>query len=107
MAIGRKQGIGMFIMGLVFLTAGILVLVTVPAWGNWIAGYPELVLQKQVPAQAAPIVQAMMGVIFGPLLDQIGGYMRTAGYFIGSLITLVALVVTSAGIMAAARKQNK
>ena len=104
MVIGKKQGIGIMIFGLLLLTGGILVLITVPSWGNWIAGYPEKVLQQQIPAQAAPIVQAMVGIIFGPLLDQIGGYMKIAGYFGGSLLSLIALVITSVGTMLVTRK---
>ena len=92
------------IFGLLLLTGGILVLITVPSWGNWIAGYPEEVLQQQIPAQAAPIVQAMVGIILGPLLDQIGGYMKIAGYFGGSLLSLIALVITSVGTMLVTRK---
>ena len=92
------------IFGLLLLAGGILVLITVPSWGNWIAGYPEEVLQQQIPAQAAPIVQAMVGIIFGPLLDQIGGYMKIAGYFGGSLLSLIALVITSVGTMLVTRK---
>jgi len=103
MAIGKKQGIGILIFGLLLLTGGILVLITVPSWGDWIMDYPAMVLQKQVPAQAAPTVQAMISFVFGPLLEQVGEYIRIAGYFVGSLLTLVALVVTSAGTMLSTR----
>jgi hypothetical protein len=106
-AIGRKQGVGILIFGLILLTGGILVLLTVPSWGDWIIGYPATVLQKQVPAQAAPTVQAMIGIIFGPLLEQVGEYIRIAGYFVGSLLTLVALVVTSAGTMLSTKRSIK
>ena len=104
MVIGKKQGIGILVFGLLLLTAGILVLVTVPAWGDWIMGYPAQVLQQPVPEQAAPIVQAMIGIVFGPLLVQVGEYIRTAGYFIGSLLVLIALVVSSAGTMLSTRQ---
>ena len=104
MVIGKKQGIGILIFGLLILTGGILVLLTVPCWGNWIADYPEVVLKKEVPAQAAPMVQAIMGVIFGPFLDQVGSYIRTAGYFVGSLMSLIALAITSMGLMLVTRK---
>jgi hypothetical protein len=50
-------------------------------------GYPAQVLQQPVPEEAAPIVRAMIGIVFGPLLVQVGKYMRTAGYFIGSLFS--------------------
>jgi hypothetical protein len=104
MVIGKKQGIGILILGLLFLTGGILVLITVPSWGNWIAGYPAEVLQKQIPAQAAPTVQAMLGIIFGPLLSQVGEYIRIAGYFVGSLFSLIALAITSVGITLVTKK---
>jgi hypothetical protein len=104
MVIGRKQGIGILIFGILLLIGGILVLVTIPSWGDWIMGYPAMLLQQQIPAQAAPIVQAMMGFVFGPLLGQVGEYIRIAGYFVGSLLTLIALVVTFAGTMLSTRR---
>lgn len=104
MEIGRKQGMGILIFGLLLLTGGILVLVTVPTWGDWIMGYPSQVLQQPVPDQAAPIVQSMLGIVFGPLLEQVGEYIQIAGYFVGSLLTLIALVVTSAGTMLSSRR---
>lgn len=104
MVIGRKQGIALLIFGLVLLTGGILVLITVPAWGDWIADYPALVMQQEIPDQAAPVVQAMIGFVFGPLLEQVGDYMRIAGYFMGSLLTLVSIVIASAGTMASMKR---
>jgi hypothetical protein len=99
MKIGRPQGVVILILGLLLLTGGILVLVTVPSWGNWISGYPTQVIQKEIPDQAAPVVQAVLGIILGPLIDQIGGYIKIAGYFGGSLLTLIALVVSGVGTM--------
>lgn len=99
MKIGRPQGVMILILGLLLLTGGILILVTVPSWGDWISGYPVQVLQKEIPAQAAPVVQAVLGIILGPLINQIGGYIKTAGYFGGSLLTLIALAASSAGTM--------
>lgn len=107
MAIGRKQGMGILFLGLLLLTGGILVLVTVPSWGDWIMGYPAMVLQKEVPAQAVPTVQAMIGIVFGPLLEQVGEYIRIAGYFVGSLLTLIALVVTSVGTRLSTKRSTK
>jgi hypothetical protein len=107
MVIGRKQGIGILVFGLLLLTGGILVLVTVPSWGDWIMGYPEQVLQQQVPDQAAPTVQAMIGFVFGPLLEQVGEYIRIAGYFLGSLLTLIALVISSVGTMLSTRRSTR
>ena len=99
MEIGKPQGVMILILGLLLLTGGILVLITVPSWGAWITGYPKLVMQQQIPPQATPIVRAMIGVVFGPLLEQVGGYIQTAGYFVGSLLTLIALAVSSVGTM--------
>lgn len=71
MKIGKEQGIAILVFGLILLTAGILVLVAVPSWGEWIASYPEKIASStSLPAQAAPIVQGMSG-IFGPLLEQV------------------------------------
>jgi hypothetical protein len=97
MKIGKPQGILVLTMGLLLLIGGILVLITVPSWGNWISGYPEQVMKQQIPPQAAPTVQAMIGIIFGPMLIQIGEYIRTIGYFVGSLLTLIALAISSVG----------
>ena len=101
MAIGKTQGIGILIFGLLMLTGAILVLVTVPSWGNWIADYPaqtSLTVQQNAPAQTAPIAQAVLTYVLGPLIEQIGGYIQTAGYFVGSLLTLIALVISTAGM---------
>ena len=97
MKIGKSQGVLVLIMGLLLLTGGILVLLTVPSWGDWIKDYPGQVMQQQIPAQALPTVQAMIGIVFGPLLEQVGGYLKIAGYFVGSLLTLIALAISSVG----------
>jgi hypothetical protein len=99
MKIGKPQGVMVLILGLMLLTASILVLVTVPSWGDWISGYPAQVLQKEIPSQAAPVVQAVLGIVLGPFIHQVGGYIKTAGYFGGSLLALMALTVSSAGTM--------
>jgi len=98
MKLGKTQGIAILILGLVLLTGGILVLVSVPSWGNWIAGYPGQIAATPLPPQAAPIIQGMGG-IFGPLLEQVGGYISVVGYFVGSLLTIVSLGVTAAGAL--------
>ncbi|MDD4874035.1 MAG: hypothetical protein PHE15_03570 [Dehalococcoidales bacterium] len=98
MVINKKQGIGMLIVGLLPLTIGILIIITIPSWGNWLADYPELVLQQQLPAEASAMVQVIVGVIFGPLLNQVGEWMRIVGYFIGGLVTLIGLIITFRGI---------
>ncbi len=100
MVIGKKQGVAVLIFGLLLLTGGILVLITVPSWGRWIADYPTQaaqIVQQQAPAQAAPVAQAVLSFVMGPLIHQVGEYMKTAGYFVGSLLTLIALVVSTAG----------
>ena len=97
MKIGKSQGVLVLIMGLLLLTGGILVLLTVSSWGDWIKDYPGQVMQQQIPAQALPTVQAMIGIVFGPLLEQVGGYLKIAGYFVGSLLTLIALAISSVG----------
>lgn len=104
MVIGRKQGIGILILGLLLLTGGILVLVVAPSWGSWIADYPASVLQGEIPQEAAPVVQSVLGIILGPMLVQVGGYLQTAGYFIGSLLTLMALALTSVGTIVLTRR---
>ncbi len=98
MKIGRSQGVAILILGLVLLTGGILVLISVPSWGGWISGYPEQIAAAPFPPEAASIAQGIVGVL-GPLLEQVGGYVRIAGYFVGSLLTIISLGVTAAGIM--------
>jgi hypothetical protein len=98
MKVGKGQGTAILILGVILLAGGILVLVSVPSWGNWIANYPVKVATMSFPPQAAPIVQGMGGV-FGPLLQQVGGYIRAAGYFIGSLLTIISICVCIAGTM--------
>jgi hypothetical protein len=107
MKIGKSQGVLIMILGIMLLTAGILVLVTVPSWGNWIAAYPATVLQKQIPEQATATVQAMLGIVFGPLLEQVGGYIKIAGYFGGSLLSIIALVITSVGTVLTTKRDVK
>jgi hypothetical protein len=99
MKIGKPQGILVLVFGLLLLTGAILVFITVPAWGTWIAGYPDKVSQSQVPAQAAPVVQAVLGIVLGPMIHQVGGYMRVAGFFGGTVMTIMALGVSSMGVM--------
>lgn len=98
MKLGKAQGVAILILGLVLLTGGVLVLVSVPSWGNWIADYPEQIAATPLPPQAAPIVQGMGGVM-GPLLEEVGGYISVVGYFVGSLLTIVSLGVTGAGAL--------
>jgi hypothetical protein len=102
MKLGKPQGVLVLFLGLCLLTGGILVLITVPSWGNWISDYPEhtaQVISQQAPAQAAPIAQAVLSFVLGPLIQQIGGYIKTAGYFVGSLLTLISLTVSFVGSM--------
>jgi hypothetical protein len=106
MVIGKKQGIGLLILGLLLLTGAILVLVTVPSWGNWIADYPAQaaqVAQAEAPAQALPMVQAIINIVLGPIIHQVGQYLYIVGYFVGSLLALISLGVCTAGSMVVAR----
>lgn len=97
MKVGKPQGIAALVFGLILLTAGVLVLITVPGWGNWIADYPQRLASMQAPPEAASTIQGMTGV-FGPLLEQVGGYIRTVGYFVGSMLTIVSLAPIGIGI---------
>jgi len=99
MKLGKAPGIAMTTMGLIILSGGILVLICVPSWGEWIADYPAQAALKPCPPEATATKQAVIGVL-GPLLEQIGdNYMKAAGYFVGSLMTIVSLALTSAGVI--------
>jgi len=102
----KKPGINNLIVGLLPLAIGILIIITIPSWGNWLAGYPDQVLQQQLPAEASATVQVIVGIIFGPLLDQVGGWIGIVGYFVGGLVTLIGLVVTFNGLTSL-RKKNR
>ncbi len=68
MQIGKAQGAVILTVGLCLLTAAILVLVTVPSWGDWVADYPVQAMQtnvQQAPEQAAPIAQAVLNFVLG------------------------------------------
>ena len=78
MAIGRRQGVAILIFGLVLPAYGILALIFVPSWGQWIADSPQQLANLQVAPEAAPVVGGMRGV-FGPLLEQVGGYVQIIG----------------------------
>ena len=98
MRVGKPPGIAAVAFGLILLTGGILVLVTVPSWGSWIADYPQQLANAQVPPEGAAVVQGMRGA-FGPLLEQVGGYIQKIGYFVGSLLTIVSLGPIGIGVM--------
>jgi hypothetical protein len=93
----KKAGIPILSIGLILLCTGILVLIFIPQWGDWIDNYPQSVLQKQLPAEAQS-VKGIMQFALGPLIQQIGGYLQIAGYYIGSLITLISLGLTTIGL---------
>jgi hypothetical protein len=97
MKVGRPEGTAALVLGLIVLTAGILVLIFVPSWGRWIADYPQQMATAQVPPAAAPIAQGMRRVL-GPLIEQVGGYIQVVGYFVGSLLTIVSLAPLGLGI---------
>lgn len=103
MTLGKTQGIGILVFGLLMLTGAILILVTVPSWGNWIADYPAQaaqVAQAQAPQQAAPVILSIINIVLGPIIHQVGNYLYTVGYFVGSLVLLISIVLCSAGSMA-------
>jgi len=97
MKIGRPQGFGILIMGLIFLTGAVLVFLSVPSWGEWVHDYPSSIDASQLPAQAQPLAGGIKAV-FGPLLEQVGGYMRAAGYFAGPLLSVISLAMMGAGV---------
>ena len=94
----KARGIGVLVFGLLLLTGGILIIVFVPSWGNWIAGYPAQLIKMPFPPEAAAMVKGLAGAL-SPLAQQIGSYIQAAGYFIGSLVAIVAIGVTFAGSM--------
>ena len=94
----KLRGVGVSCFGLILLTCAILVLIFVPSWGRWVAAYPAQIAELPFPPEAAPMVAGITALI-GPLLEQIGGYIQVVGYFIGSLLTLIALGVTSIGVV--------
>jgi hypothetical protein len=97
MKIGKAQGIVMLVMGLVLLSAAILVLITVPPWGKWIADYYSTVDLSTLPSQSQAVAGGVKGML-GPLVQQMGNYMRTGGYFIGSLMSIISLAVCGVGL---------
>jgi hypothetical protein len=97
----KGQGFIMVFMGLVLLTAAILIFITLHSWGTWIADYPNTLSLSSLPAEAQAqggVFLNVYKVFFGPLLGQVGGYMQVAGNFVGSLITVASLAVSTAGI---------
>jgi hypothetical protein len=102
MKIGKAQGVMILLAGLVLLTAAILVLVTLPSWGNWVGDYPAQATQniaQNAPEQARPVAQSVLSFVLGPVFEQVGGYMKIAGYFVGSLMLLGAISASAAGTM--------
>ena len=107
MKLGKPQGMALMTLGLLLLTGAILVLIYVPSWGHWIGTYPERLAQAQVPPEATGVVKGIKGGL-GPLITQIGdNYIRTAGYFMGSLMTIVSLALTSAGCIIIKRNSSQ
>ena len=98
MKVGKAQGMAIGVFGLLLLIGGILVLVYVPSWGNWMADYPGQAAKTPFPAEVAPIAKGV-GAVLGPVLVQVGGYLKAAGYFIGSLLTIVSLGVLCVATM--------
>ncbi len=97
MKIGKPQGFAILTVGLIFLTGAILVFISVPNWGEWVHDYPSSIDASQLPAQAQPLAGGIKAV-FGPLLEQVGGYVRAAGYFGGSMLSVISLAMMGAGL---------
>ncbi len=96
MRLGRVPGLVALTYGLIILAAGITVIVVVPSWGSWIADYPSTLNPAALPPEAAPMIRAWL-TLFGPLFEQVGGYIQAVGYFVGSLVTLLSLVPIGVG----------
>ena len=101
MEMGKGQGLLIFCIGLVLLTAAILIFITLNGWGNWVADYPMTISIDSLPAEAqaqASVIVTAYQVFFSPLLGQVGGYMQVIGNFVGSLLTLISLAVSATGL---------
>ena len=98
---GKRQGFPMLFMGLVLLTAAILIFITLHSWGAWIADYPNTLSIDSLPAEAqaqAGVFLNVYKIFFGPLLGQVGGYMQVGGNFAGSLLTVASLAIFTVGL---------
>ncbi|MBX6350943.1 MAG: hypothetical protein IRZ11_05485 [Clostridia bacterium] len=94
----RAPGVAALLIGLVILTVGVVVVTVVPHWAEWIQNYPQSVLAQPIPDEAAPMVHALMGMVLGPLVAQVGHYLRSAGVFVGTVLIVVSLFPLGAGI---------
>ena len=99
MEMGKGQGLAILTMGLLILTGAILVYVSLPDWGNYIAGYPAAITAS-IPAEAQEEMASVTGMLqlVSPLLSNVGGYIQKIGYFVGSLLTLISLAISAAGL---------
>lgn len=98
MASRRSPGVAVILLGLIVFTVGSVVLLVVPSWGNWLQGYPQQVLSQPLPPQAQPIVQALMGIVLGPLLQKIGSWIHAIGIFVGTVLLVISLFPLGAGL---------
>ncbi len=98
MQVGRAPGVAGVLLGLLIMSVGILVLAVLPGWGGWIHDYPASVLAGPLPPEAAPMVQALIRVVLGPLIAQVGSYIQLVGYFLGSLLVVLSLFPLGAGV---------
>ncbi len=94
----RSVGWIPLLLGAIVLGVGITVMVVIPDWGSWLRAYPETVLQQPLPEQARPMVQALLGVVLGPIFHQVGSWIRSVGYFVGSLLVVLSLFPLGLGL---------
>jgi hypothetical protein len=99
MEMGKGQGFAILIIGLLMLTGAILVYVSLPDWGNYIASYPTAIAAS-IPAEAQEEMASVSGMLqlVSPLLSHVGGYIQKIGYFIGSLLALISLAISVIGL---------
>ncbi len=107
MGIPRNLGFVALLVGLILLVVGSVVLAVVPDWGQWLRDYPQQAQAQPIPEQARPVAQVMLGFVLGPLLEQVGGWIRSVGYFVGTVIVLLSLFPLGSGlaILAARRRE--
>jgi amino acid transporter len=98
MGVPRQFGFVALLLGLLLLVVGSVVLAVVPDWGQWLRDYPQQAQAQPIPDQMRPVAQVMLGFVLGPLLQQVGGWLRSVGYFVGTVIVLVSLFPLGGGL---------
>ncbi|XUW99401.1 MAG: hypothetical protein TUN42_05740 [Dehalogenimonas sp.] len=102
---GNKRGLAIILLSLVPATIAILVFITLHAWGNWMQSYIGTINPADYPAAAAGPLGAMKDIL-GPVIVQVGQYMKVVGNFFGTVIGLVAIGVFIRGVMAIRQKNT-